>query len=415
MKKLLILGGGTAGTMVANRLSRELDPDDWQVTVVDQDPVHWYQPGFVFVPFGIYKRREEVIKPRKRLFGPNVRFILSEIERIEPDTNQVHLKEKGTVLSYDFLVIATGAHMHPEETPGLVDGEWRKSIFDFYTPEGAFALQQKLRTWPGGNLVVNITEMPIKCPVAPLEFLFLAEWYLTQQGVRDKTEITLATPLPGAFTKPRASAFLSGLLEERRIEVAGDFMIEAADPEKKTIRSYDGREIPFDLLVTVPLNMGAAVIGRSDMGDELNFVPTEKHTLRHKEFENIFVLGDATDLPSSKAGSVAHFQAEAFFHNFLRYIDGMELLPSFDGHSNCYIETGYGKGTLIDFNYDVEPLPGKFPLPGFGPFSLLEESHVDHWGKLMFRWIYWHLLLKGKELPVPIQMSMAGKWAGAQP
>ena len=193
--------------------------------------------------------------------------------------------------------------------------------------------------------------------------------------------------------------------------MVSDFNIMEADPEKKVIRAYDEQEVPFDLLVTIPVNMGSEAIERSDMGDELNYVPTEKHTMRHKEFENIFVLGDATNLPTSKAGSVAHFQAEAFFENFLRYIDGLDLIESFDGHANCYIETGYGKGTLIDFNYDIEPLPGKFPLPGLGPFSLLEESHVDHWGKLMFRWIYWHLLLKGKEIPIPVQMSMAGKWA----
>jgi len=411
MKKLLILGGGTAGTMVANRLSRELDLMEWEITVVDSDPVHYYQPGFVFVPFGIYKKLDDVIKPRKSQFAPGVRFILSDIDRIEPDSNQVRLTENDLVLSYDYLIIATGTHMHPEETPGLMDGEWRKSIFDFYTPEGAFALQQKLRTWQGGHLVVNIAEMPIKCPVAPLEFTFLAEWFAHERGIRDKVDITLVTPLPGAFTKPRTSAFLSNLLEERRINVVPDFNIMEADAEKKVIRAYDEQEVPFDLLVTIPVNMGSEAIERSDMGDELNYVPTQKHTMRHKEFENIFVLGDATNLPTSKAGSVAHFQAEAFFENFLRYIDGLELIDSFDGHANCYIETGYGKGTLIDFNYDVEPLPGKFPLPGLGPFSLLEESHVDHWGKLMFRWIYWHLLLKGKEIPIPVQMTMAGKWA----
>ncbi len=411
MKKLLILGGGTAGTMVANRLGRELDPDAWQITIVDSDPVHYYQPGFVFVPFGIYKKRQDVIKPRQGLFDPNVRFILSDIELIEPDSRQVRLAKNDLVLTYDFLVIATGTHMHPEETPGLLGDEWHRSIFDFYTPEGAFALAQKLRTWEGGRLVLNIADTPIKCPVAPLEFLFLADWFLHEQGIRDKVEIAFATPLPGAFTKPRASAFLADLLEERRIEVVPEFLIEEADSEKKMIRSFDGREVPFDLLVTVPLNMGAEVIERSDMGDDLNYVPTEKHTLRHKTFENIFVLGDATDLPTSKAGSVAHFQSDVFVENFLRYIDGLELLETFDGHSNCYIETGYGKGTLIDFNYDVEPLPGRFPLPGLGPFSLLEESRVDHWGKLMFRWIYWHLLLKGTELPIPVRMSMAGKRA----
>ena len=147
------------------------------------------------------------------------------------------------------------------------------------------------------------------------------------------------------------------------------------------------------------------------MGDELNYVPTDRHTLKAKAHDNVFVLGDATDLPSSKAGSVAHYQIDDFVDNFLRYVDGLELRPAFDGHANCYIESGFGQGILIDFNYDVEPLPGKFPLPGLGPFSLLEESRVNHWGKMMFRWMYWNILLKGRELPMPAQMMMAGKWS----
>ena len=409
MKKGVILGGGTAGTMVANRLSRELEPEEWEITVVDQDPIHYYQPGFLLMPFGIYRRRD-VIKPRKGLFASHVKFILSEIEVIEPDRNRVRLKD-GTVLPYDFLVIATGTQPRPEETPGLKDGEWYKSIFDFYTIDGAEALARKLKAWEGGRLVLNVVDMPIKCPVAPLEFLFLADWFFTERGIRDKVEIVYATPLPGAFTKPKASEVLGGMLEERGIRVIPDFYVESVDPEKKVLRSYEEEEVPFDLLVTVPLNMGAEVIARSGIGDEMNYVPTDKHTLKAKAFDNVFVLGDATDLPASKAGSVAHFEAEVFTENFLRYIEGLELLPTFDGHANCYIETGYGKATLIDFNYDVEPVPGRFPFPAVGPFTLLEESRVDHWGKLLFRWIYWHILLKGKEIPgITPQLSLAGKW-----
>ncbi|MFN2199951.1 MAG: NAD(P)/FAD-dependent oxidoreductase [Caldilineaceae bacterium] len=409
MKRLLILGGGTAGTMVANRLVHELD-EDWRITVVDTNETHYYQPGFLFIPFGIYGR-EDVIKPRRDYLPAGVEVIISPIEVIEPDENRVRIAKGNRWLTYDYLIIATGSRIVPEETPGLLEDQWQKSIFDFYTVDGAMALRRFLRTWEGGRLILNVAEMPIKCPVAPLEFLFLADWYFHEQGMRDKVELTLVTPLPGAFTKPRAASILGDILEEKQISVVPEFNIERAGPDEKAIYSYDERKVEYDLLVTVPVNMGSKLIEDSGIGDELSFVPTDRHTLKASNFDNIFVVGDATDLPSSKAGSVAHFQVDGFVNNFLRYIDGLDLQPTFDGHANCFIESGFGKGFLIDFNYDVEPLPGKFPLPGVGPFSLLQESVVNHWGKMMFRWMYWNLLLKGKELPIPAQMSMAGKWA----
>lgn len=409
MKRLLILGGGTAGTMVANRLVHELDRAEWQITVVDQDETHYYQPGFLFIPFGTYGKAD-VMRPRRDYLARDIEVIISEIRLIEPDKNQVQLVKESRTLHYDSLIVATGSQIVPEETPGLMADEWRKSIFDFYTPDGAVALHHFLRTWQGGRLVLNVAEMPIKCPVAPLEFLFLADAYFQDRNMRDRVELIYATPLPGAFTKPIASQQLGSLLEAKNIKLISDFNIGSVDNDQKVITSYDDQSVEFDVLVSVPTNMGSKVIERSGMGDDLNFVPTEKHTLKARDFDNIFVLGDATNLPSSKAGSVAHFQVDVFLENFMRYLDGLELLPTFDGHANCFIESGHGKGFLIDFNYDVEPLPGMFPLPGVGPFSLLKESRVNHWGKMMFRWTYWNILLKGKEMPIPAQMSMAGKW-----
>ncbi len=410
MKKLLILGAGTAGTMVANKLSHVLSRDEWKITIVDQDETHYYQPGFLFIPFGIYGEND-VIKPKRDYIPPGVEMIVSEIELIEPEHNRVRIAKDNRYLHYDYLIIATGTHPKPEETPGLAEAEWRKSIHDFYTYEGAVALTKHLRTWQGGKLVVSIMELPYKCPVAPLEFIFLADWYFHEKGMRDKVELTLATPLPGAFTKPRAGALLGNILEEKNIHIVPEFYTESVDSERKVMTSYDEQEVPYDLLVVVPVNMGADVIGRSGLGDELNHVPVDKHTFVHAEYDNIFALGDAASLPTSKAGSVAHFAAEVFVENFLRYIDGQEMTEHFDGHANCFIESGFGKGILIDFNYDVEPLPGKFPLPGIGPFSLLQESEMNHWGKMMFRWMYWNILLKGKEMPITAQMSMAGKWS----
>ena len=407
MKRLLVLGAGTAGTMAVNKLRPLLTRDEWNITSVDQRDVHYYQPGYLFIPFGTY-RPEEVIKPTARFIPSGVDLIEGEIDKVLPDENKVLLAD-GTELLYDYLIIATGTTPRPEETPGMDGDEFRKSIHEFYTFEGATALAEKIRTWEGGKLVVHITEMPIKCPVAPLEFTFLADAYFTEQGLRDKVDITYVTPLEGAFTKPVASKYLGDMLDTRNVHLEPDFMIESVDDENKKIVSYDEREIPFDLLVTIPVNMGADYIARSDLGDDLNYVPVDPQTLLSKAHDNIFAVGDASDIPASKAGSVAHFAMDLFPANFLRHIQGLNMTEFFDGHANCFIETGHGKGLLIDFNYETQPLPGKYPLPGIGPFSLLKETEMNHWGKVMFRWMYWNILLPGKELPLPALMSMAGK------
>ena len=368
---------------------------------------HYYQPGLLFIPFGIYSPAD-VVKPKRDFYPQNVEFVLSKIEMIKPDQNRVKLEKGKRTITYDTLVIATGSRIAPDETPGLLDNGWHKNVFDFYTIEGATALSRFLKFWKGGRLVLNVAEMPIKCPVAPLEFLFLADWFFHERGIRDDVEIIFAT-LPGAFTKPRASSILGDMLESKNIKIEADFNIMEVDHTQPAIRSYDEREIPFDLLVSIPTNMGSEVIERSGMGDELSFVPTDKHTLRSKKWENVWVIGDAGNTPTSKAGSVAHVMLDVIVENILRQMEGLEPLAKFDGHANCFIESGHGKGLLIDFNYDTEPLPGKYPLPGIGPFTLLRETEMNHWGKMMFKWTYWNMLLRGKPLPLPHEMLMAGK------
>lgn len=407
MKRILILGAGTAGTMMANKLRKALDRDEWEIAIVDKHRTHYYQPGFLFIPFGIYNK-QDVVKPKADFIPPGVKMVFSEVDKVEAEENKVRLAD-GSVLLYDYLILATGTETRPDETPGLVDKLWRKEIFDFYTVEGAVELQKFFKQWEGGKLVLAITELPYKCPVAPIEFVCLADAYFTEKGIRDKVDITFVTPLAGAFTKPIATKMLSELLAEKNIKVVPDFYLEKVDNEKKTIVSYDEQEIPFDVLTIVPMNMGNSVIERSGLGDDMNYVPTDKHTLRSEKYENIFVLGDAANLPTSKAGSVAHFAADILFENLMSAIEGRPLMAKFDGHANCYIETGFGKGALIDFNYDTEPLPGTFPLPGVGPFGLLKNTKINHYGKVMFRWMYWHILLRGKELPIDPLMTMAGK------
>ncbi|MFA6297564.1 MAG: FAD/NAD(P)-binding oxidoreductase [Nocardioides sp.] len=407
MKRLVILGGGTAGTMIANKLRNRLHRKDWSITVVDRDDAHHYQPGYLFVPFGGYTR-DQVVRSRHAFIHDGVDLVIGAVDVVEAADNVVRL-EDGRTLPYDQLVIASGTTPRPDQTPGLLGSEWRRSIFDFYTLEGAEALAEALKAFDHGRLVIHITEMPIKCPVAPLEFTFLAEAWLRKHGLRDRVELVYVTPLDGAFTKPVASAHLGDMLEERKVHVETDFMIESVDPERKMLVSFDEREIPFDLLVTIPLNMGADFVGRSGLGDELNYVPVDNHTLLSKAHDNVFAVGDASDIPASKAGSVAHFAVEIFVDNFLQHIAGQPMTGSFDGHANCFIESGDDKALLIDFNYDTEPLTGKYPIPVLGPMGLLKETRANHLGKLAFRWIYWNVLLPGRPVPLPAHMSMAGK------
>ena len=408
MKNLVILGAGTAGTMMANHMVKKLPKKEWKITVVDQYKTHYYQPGFLFLPFDIYTK-SQVKKNGKKFIPKGVDYIQKKIELIVPEANKVEL-ENGDSLNYDILIVATGTKIAPEEIEGMSGPEWHKSIFDFYTYEGALALRNKLRAWEGGKLVVHITEMPIKCPVAPLEFAFLADSFFKNKGMRDKVDITFVTPLGGAFTKPKATKALHYLLEEKGIKEVTDFNIERVDYENNKIIDYAETEVEYDLLVTVPTNMGDGLIERSGMGDDLNFVPTHKATLQTRDYENIFAIGDATNLPASKAGSVAHFEAEILEENIMLYIKGEPLKEEFDGHANCFIETGGGKALLIDFNYNHEPVEGTFPFPGVGPLNLLKESRMNHMGKMAFRWIYWNMLIKGISIPfVSATMSEKGK------
>lgn len=412
MRKLLVLGGGAAGTMVVNRLSRKLPTDEWQITVVDKDGDHHYQPGYLFVPFGYYNRHD-VVRPRSEFLPASVNLVFGEVDRVRPEEKDVLLSD-GRTLDYDYLVIATGVAPRPDQTPGMLGPEWRKSIFDFYTLEGAEALHDALRDFKKGRIVVHVAETPIKCPPAPLEFAFLLDSWLTRRRRRLDTTITFVTPLDGAFTRPIASRRLGAMLKKRDIGLETDFVIERIDDEEKKLVSYDEREIPFDLLVTVPVNMGADYIARSGLGDDLNCIPVDPATNLSTAHPEIFALGDTSNIPTSKAGSVAHFSVEIFVENFLEYINGRPMTASFDGHANCFVEAGYDKAIVLDFNYATEPLPGKFPIPVVGPLSLLEETRVNHLAKLAFRRLYWSALLRGRPLPITTHMSMAGKHAPAE-
>jgi sulfide:quinone oxidoreductase len=406
IQRVVILGGGTAGTLTANRLQREIGGQA-AITVVDRDNAHWYQPGLLFVPFG-RPRPGKIVRPRARQLRPGIGYQQSPVDHVDAAGRRVHL-DNGAVLPYEVLVIATGAALLPGETDGLAEAMTRGKAFTFYEPAGAAALHAALAAFDGGRIAVNVVDMPIKCPVAPIEFSLLADWYFRRRGIRDRVELTLVTPLDGAFTRPVASRELGGLLAAKGIGLVTEFGTGEVDAEGGRLVSFDGREVGFDLAVVVPAHGGQAYVSRSPgLGDALGFVPADERTLQSKASPDIFVIGDAADLRASKAGSVAHFEGEVLVRNIRSFLAGEPLAAAYDGHANCFIESGSGKALLIDFNYDTEPLGGRFP--GRAGLPLLTESRLNHLGKLAFQQFYWHVLLPGRDVPgLAAAMPRAGK------
>jgi len=406
-KKIVVLGAGTGGTIVSNNLRRHL-PADWEITVIDRDDEHIYQPGLLFVPFGLQKS-STLVKSRKKFIIPGVNFVMDEITNIDPEKKVV--KTRNHSFNYDFLVVSTGCRIAPEENDGLMDA-WNKNAFTFYYLDAADKLKQRLKEFNGGRLVMDIAELPFKCPVAPIEFVFLADWYLKKRGIRHKSEIELVTPLPMAFTKPKAAAVFTESAKEKNIKITTSFELSSVNGKEKYIESVQGEKVKYDTLVIVPSTIGDPVISNSGMDDGIGYVPTHHNTLKALKHEGIYVIGDATNVPTSKAGSVAHYEADVVVFNIMAEIHGVKPEEIFDGHSTCFIVYSKGTSSLIDFNYKIEPLPGQFPMPKLGPFSLLKETKMNWYGKLGFEPLYWNVLLAGRHLGAPPTLVMAGKHVG---
>ncbi len=406
---ILVLGDGTGGLVVSNLLAREARNRKLplRIKLIGDSIKHTYQPGMLFLPFrkAGYRTLADIQRDNTDFVGPGIEYLHERVTAIDTKTRRV-TTDKGDQ-DYDWLVLALGCRTVLEAVDGLPE-QWGKRAFGFYTPDSALRLAEALQDFQGGDFVIDVAEMPIKCPVAPIEFACLVDEYLTERGVRDKTRLKMVTPLTGAFTKPICNEMLTGMLAGKNVEVIPNASL--ATVTDKEIGCPDGKMIPYDMLVVIPPHEGAEVIEDAGLGDGLGFAVTDKQTLKALKTERIFLLGDNTNVPTSKAGSVAHFQAEVVVHNLLREIDGKEALPLADGHANCFIETGHGKAILIDFNYDIQPVPGKFPLPVVGPMSLLKETRLNHLGKLAFKPIYWNMLLPGRHIPlVGSRMSTLGK------
>ena len=407
MKHVVILGAGTGGTVVANMLERALNLKEWQITIIDRSDEHHYQPGYLFLPMRLYgyEKRSQVVRGIREKLPKNANFVQADIRLIDHQQRKVET-DRGEY-PYDFLISSLGCHVAPEEVDGLAAAMGR-DVHTFYTLDGAIAMQEAMGRMDSGRLVVNIADSPIKCPVAPIEFCFLADYYFSRRGIRERVEITLVTPYDGAFTKPNANRVLSKIAADKGLKVVSNFSLESVDAEARCIHSFEGDRVDYDLLCIIPPNLGPKVIDDSGLGDGTGYALTDPRTLKSRKADRIYVMGDNAAVATSKAGSAAHFEAETVVENILREIDGNKPLPSYEGHVNCFVESGHHKALLLDFNYDIEPLPGEYPMPLLGPFSLLKESYINHLGKIVFDWVYWNMLLPGHLAEVPLLPSHMG-------
>jgi sulfide:quinone oxidoreductase len=382
--KVVVLGGGVGGTLVANLLSKQLGRDV-KVTVVDPTGMHHYQPGYLYLALGQANGRW-LVRDERTLLRRDVDLAVEQAVRVDPEAGFVQL-ERGGKLEYDYLVLATGARLVPDLVPGLREGS-----YEFYSLEGAQRLREALRRFRGGRILVGVAGIPYKCPPAPVEFVFMVEDYLRRRGIRDRSEVTLLSPLNRAFTIESASKVIQPIMQQRGIELVTFFNVEAVDPSAGTVSSLEGEKREYDLLVLVPPHRGQQVVVDSGLGDASGWVPTDKFTLQVEGHERIFALGDATNLPISKSGSTAHFEAPVVASRIASLVRGTAPSENYGGRVMCFLETGNRKATVLRFDYEHPPAP---PQPNL----------IWHSAKWLFNRLYWETVPQGRlpeKLPVPI-------------
>jgi sulfide:quinone oxidoreductase len=384
MDRIVILGGGVGGTLTANLLSRRLkkriDRGDAQVTVVDATGAHVYQPGFMYIAMG-GERAERLQKRERALLDSRIELVVGTVRQVDEGARTVSLTD-GTVLLYDQLVLATGARILPEAIE-----HFETEAHHFYTAEAALRLRRALDAFTGGKIVIGIASMPYKCPPAPLEVAFLIESELRERGLREKSEVHFASPIGRAFTIESVSEMATPILEEKGIELHIFFNVETIDADRKVVQSLEGEELPYDLLILVPPHKGQQFLMDSGLAPAPGgWLPTDRHTLRVGGRPNVYALGDATDLPLSKAGSTAHFEAPVVVEQIAAAVEGRAPSgkhASYEGNVMCFFEIGDGKGTLLQFDYDHPPKPPK-------------PNALWHLGKIVFNKTYFHTVPKGR-------------------
>ncbi len=384
MRRIVILGGGVGGTLTANLLVRKLrariDLGEVEVVVVDATGQHVYQPGFMYIAMG-GERASHLERPERSLLDKRVTLVVGEVARVDEATTTVHLTD-GRTLTYAQLVLATGSRIVPEAIE-----HFEAEAHHFYTAEAAASLRGALDAFHEGRIVIGIAGMPYKCPPAPLEVAFLIESELRARGIRDGADMHFCSPIGRAFTIESVSDMATPILEEKGIELHTFFNVETIDPVRKTVLSLEGEELPYDLLILVPPHKGQQFLMDSGLAPAPGgWLPTDRHTLLVGGRTNVYALGDATDLPLSKAGSTAHFEAPVVAERIVAAIEGRSPIgkhADYEGKVMCFFEIGDGKGTLLQFDYDHPPRPPK-------------PNHLWHLGKIVFNKTYWHTVPRGR-------------------
>jgi sulfide:quinone oxidoreductase len=386
---VVILGGGVGGTLTANLLSKRLR-QRVEVTVVDPTGMHVYQPGFLYVALG-QAHGQWLARDERTLLRPDVRLVIDSATRIDPDGHVVELAH-GERLPYDHLVVASGSRLVPEQVPGMLEGAQH-----FYSLEGAIRLREALRSFSGGRILVGIAGIPYKCPPAPIEFVLMLDWHLRRRGIRSRSELTLLSPINRAFTIASASKVVEPIMAARGIGVQTFFNVEAVDPEAGAVTSLEGEKAAYDLLVLVPPHRGQQVVEESGLGDPGGWLPVDRATLQVAGHPDVFAIGDATNLPISKSGSTAHFEAPVVAGRITSAIDGSAPQASYGGKVMCFLETGGGRATALRFDYDHPPVP---PAP----------SRFWHAAKWAFNRAYWYSVPQGR---IPERMRTSATEGGS--
>ena len=396
-QRIVIVGGGVGGTIVANVVARALSTGQVEVTVIDATGQHVYMPGWLYLPFNRHESIE-LARSERSLLNRHVELVVGSVTAIDTKNRELTVQRSqhgdfssrrseatAATYPYDYLVLGTGARLAPEDLPGLAESAGTGAWHDFYSLKGALGLRAALHTFEGGRIVLAIGGIPYRCPPAPLEFVFLLEDWLRQRGLQDRTEIHYLYPLNRVFPIESVADVATPLLEQRGIQYTTFFNTEEVDTEQKVVKSLEGEEVPYDLLVMVPPHRGARVIEASGLGDPQGWIPTHRDTLEVKGQERVFALGDATDLPVSKSGSAAHFEAKAIAARLIAAVRGEEPVPphaTYDGEVMCFLETGHNAATQLVFNYEHPPKP---PRP----------SLFYHMEKQLFNRAYWHIVPQG--------------------
>ncbi len=371
-KNVVILGGGTGGTMVANHLARtmrsEINRGEVSVTQITADADHVYQPSFLFTAIN-HARIEDYTRPQKSLLSPGVNLVVDPAAKIDTGANKV-TTASGATFPYDKLVIATGAYPDFNSMPGLAE-----VADNFYTAEGTVKLREKLVNFTGGKIVITI-DVPHKCPVAPLELVFMLDELYREKGIRENVDLLYTYPIGRLHSLEPVATWAQPEFEKRGINWECFCNVDSVDPQKKVVNTLEGSEIPFDILISIPAHKGAQVIIDSGIGDEGGFIPTDRHTLKANGHDNIYVLGDATNLPVSKAGSTAHYEADVVAENLISELRGLTPSHYYDGKVFCFVEAGLNKATYVSFSYTQPPAP-------------TPATEMIHWFKLAFNEMYW--------------------------